>query len=372
MSCKVCTVYSFIDKSVHFELVAERLSRQYFEQHIILLNPKYSQLATFLQAIGIPVYQIKYRGKKDIVSAMWQMRSIFSKIRPDVVHAHLFDASLIAMSLAACMGIKKRIYTRHHSNYHHLFFPHAVKYDRWINRQATHIVAVSPGVIKVLHELEGVKLSKIHLIYNCFDIDRFDKVTAEEVRRLQALYNPNNDRPVIGVISRYTKLKGIQFIIPAIRRLRQDFPTLRIILANAHGDYASTIKTMLAESFPPQQYTEIHFEPNLYALYKLFDIFIHVPIGPYVESAGAVYVEALAAGIPAVFTKSGVAHEFIEDQHNAWVVDYENSDQIYLGAHTLLTNRILAQQLATTGAATVKKLFRPEIHLEKLQQLYIE
>ncbi len=44
---------------------------------------------------------------------------------------------------------------------------------------------------------------------------------------------------------------------------------------------------------------------------------MHVTIGKHYEAFGQIYVEALAAGIPSVFTLTGIAPEIIEHEHNA-------------------------------------------------------
>ena len=70
----------------------------------------------------------------------------------------------------------------------------------------------------------------------------------------------------------------------------------------------------------PDRYTEIVYETDMPALYKTFDVFVHVPVEPHFESFGQVYVEAMASGIPSVFTLAGAATEFVRDGENALVV----------------------------------------------------
>ena len=64
---------------------------------------------------------------------------------------------------------------------------------------------------------------------------------------------------VIGVISRYTEWKGIQYIIPAFKQLLNDFPNALLILANAKGGYQAAIKSQLT-THPKDSFTEILFD----------------------------------------------------------------------------------------------------------------
>ena len=121
---------------------------------------------------------------------------------------------------------------------------------------------------------------------------------------------------------------------------------------------------------PREKYVEIDFESDIVALYKCFDIFIHVPINEKIEAFGQIYVEALAAGIPSVFTLSGVATEFIRNNENALVVDYKSEDQIYNALKTLLDNPKLCDSIVANGKKGLNKLFTIDRMINKLEVIY--
>jgi glycosyltransferase involved in cell wall biosynthesis len=253
---------------------------------------------------------------------------LFFKLKPDVVHVHLIDACLTTMPVAFLMGVKKRIYTRHHSTYHFDYFPHAVKYDKLINSLSTNIIAISKNVENVLVNKENVNSNKVQIIHHGFELNKFVETNSANISILKSKYNPNNKTPVIGVISRFTEWKGVQYIIPAFKKILNDYPDAFIVLANAHGDMEAELFQQLSQ-LNSDQYCTIKFEKDLYSLYQLFDVFVHVPIDEHSEAFGQTYVEALAAGVPSVFTLSGIASEFVIDRRNAVVVDYKNADAIY-------------------------------------------
>jgi glycosyltransferase involved in cell wall biosynthesis len=181
-------------------------------------------------------------------------------------------------------------------------------------------------------------------------------------------YLPESAYPVIGVISRYTEWKGIQYIIPAFKKLLQIYPDAHLVLANAKGNYGNQIKKLLRE-IPKKNYTEIVFEDDLFTLYRLFDVFVHTPINKNIEAFGQTYVEALASGIPSVFTLSGVSKEFIVNRQNALVVDFKNSDEIYHSVLELLKNEPLRNTLAKNGQKSIEP-FALNIFIRKLDELY--
>jgi len=363
-------IISDINKALAFEWIAEELDKTKFDLHFILLNKKPNcYLETWLKAQNIPVYYVHYEGKKHLFSAFWKVRKILAQNKSKIVHCHLFDASLIGLLAAKSLGIKKRIFTRHHATFHHEYFPRAVYYDKFINRLATDIVAISKNVQNVLIEKEKVNPQKIHLIHHGFRLEIFENVTQNEIENLKDKYNLQNRNPIIGVIARWTHFKGIPYIISAFKRLLEIYPNAHLVLANAQGDYAHEIKKLLVD-LPQTSYTEIIFEKNLPALYKTFTLYVHTPINAELEAFGQTYVEALAAGVPSVFTLSGVAREFIEDEKNALVVDFCNSQAIFTALCELISDLNLQEKLIVQGKNSIKKIFSLNIMMNKLEKLY--
>jgi glycosyltransferase involved in cell wall biosynthesis len=348
--------------------VAEELDRKRFALSFLLLNPGDSVLETFLRGRGEDVLRIEYRGKKDLPGAIFRIARFLRRRNTRVVHCHLFDACVAGLVGARLAGVEKRLYTRHYATYHQVYFPRAVYYDQFINAQATGIVAISRNVTCALRK-EGVNPRKVQLVHHGFRLEEFGKVPAGRVAALQTKYGLASKGPVVGVISRYFELKGIQYVIPAFKRLLDRFPGAHLVLANATGDYTNTIRALLNE-LPAGSYTEIRFEEDVAALYGLFDVFLHVPINEHLEAFGQTYVEALAAGVPSVFTLSGVAPEFIEDGHNALVVPFCDAEAIYRATARLLDNAPLRQALVARGRSDVQGRFSLRTMIQKLEELY--
>lgn len=370
MKTKITYIISNIDKALAFEWIAEGLDHKEYELSFILLNPKKPYLYDWLKQKNIRVYHVPYFGKKSILKAIVSTYRLLTKLNTNIVHTHLFDANLVGLLAAKFKGIKKRIYTRHHSSYHHTYFPNAVKWDRFSNRLATDIIAISENVKDVLIQKEGVEEGKIHLIHHGFKLDAFREVEKSKVNDLRKKYNlKEDDYPVVGLISRYLKLKGIQHLIPAFKKLLINYPNAKLVLANASGADATYIREQLTENLEESNYIEIAFEPELFSLYQLFDVFVHVPIDSTIEAFGQTYVESLAAGIPSIFTLSGVAKEFVVDKQNALVVDFCNSEQIYSALEELLENKDLRNDLVKQGQQDVQQ-FEVKRYLSQLEQLY--
>ncbi len=371
MKINITYIISNINKSLAFEWISDYLDKGKFNLNFILLNPGESELENYLIQKGVSVYRINYTSKRDIPKAIFKTYKILKKNGISIVHTHLFDANIIGLFAAWLARIPKRIHTRHHSDYHHIYFPKAVIYDKFINSLSTTIIAISSVVKDILIIKEKVSEKNIRIIHHGFKLDEFLNVPESLVGNLKVKYIKNNFTPVIGVISRYTEWKGIQYIIPAFQRILHKYPNALLVLANASGDYKIEIQNLL-QKIPKENYIEISFESNIYALYKLFDIFIHVPISSDAEAFGQTYVESLASGIPSIFTLSGIANEFIKDKQNALVIPFKNSDAIYNAVTQLLTDRDLSNRLKINGINDVQTNFKLKKMITSLEQLYEE
>ena len=365
---KICYVISHIDKAMAFEWIAKSLKTK-FQLTFILLNPSSSNLEDFLVQQGLEVKRITYRGKQNFLSALIKAFFYFLASKPHVVHAHLFDAQLIGLTAAWLAGVKKRIYTRHNSNYHHVYHPRGVKFDIWSNRMATQIISISQSTDHTLVQLEHVAPSKIVRIPHGFELKAFEASSAESVNKLCKKWHIDQTKPVIGVIARHIEWKGIQFIVPAFRKFLDEYPTATLVLANASGPYHETL-VEISKTIPSGNVVLLPFEEDIASLYALFDIYVHTPVDSLAEAFGQTYVEALAAGVPSIFTLSGVAAEFIVHERNALVVKFKNTEEIYQSLMRLWKDEELRMLLSKNGRQDVFSQFGAEPMLDSLSKLY--
>ena len=367
--CKILFVISGVDYSLGFDWLDKYLDREKFIPMFIFLNSSKPQILDILLGRKSNAIFFRLNSRKDYPFLFFKIVRMIRSFKPDIVHTHLLDANFLGISAAWFCNVKRRIYTRHHSTYHFDYHPHMVKFDKLVNTMSTHIAAISSNVRDVLIEKEGVPPSKVFMVEHGFELRAFIDVDLNKVELLCNKYNPDHRKPVIGVISRFTEWKGIQFVIPAFKKLLDKYPSALLVLANAKGDYYNQITDQL-KVLPEKSYICISFEKDLFSLYKLFNIFVHVPIDPAAEAFGQTYIESLAAGIPSVFTLSGIAREFVVNEVNALVVNYKNSSEIEMALIRLLENEQLRNTLVKRGREDVLERFQVQNMMASLYKLY--
>ena len=365
---KVVYIISDINKAVFFEHTALRLRDSGINISFILINSSKGALYTFLKSNGFVVYLLEVKKLIHSLPQILECAKILRNIKPDAIHCHLSEANFIGLTASLLAGVKIRIFTRHAG----LPLAYSRKenmIDQWQNTLATKIVAITENTKQLLIS-QGVSESKIKIVHHGFDLDRMMRPDSSEVKRIIEEFNPEDKFPVVGVIARWMKWKGIQYIIPAFENLLKEYPNAKLCLFNAsdNADYSQEIHQML-KKLPVQSYQTVSFEKNIYDLYQLFDIYVHVPVNPNCEAFGQTYVEALAAGIPSVFTLSGVAREFITEE-NAHIVDFENSEQILMKMKSIIVKEKTPETLLKNGREIVSKMFSLEKYISTLLSIY--
>lgn len=368
MAKKLIYIISDIDKALAFEWVALRLKEK-FNLKFILIGKKDSKLALWLQTNEIAYFEISDSEFSGRLKKWLHLIRILKFEKPHIIHTHLWTANVLGLTAAWLLRIKQRVFTRHHGMIHYDEIPAGRKWDRLCNFLATDIVAISKNIEHILIDRDKANRKKIRLIHHGFDFDYFQTVSTERGELLRKRYGiTNNTFPVVGVIARYMRWKGVEYIIQAYQQVLLKFPEAKLILANAKGDHIQAIKHSL-QALPPTSFVEIIFEDDLAALYHLFDIYVHAPHDAHSEAFGQTYVEALINEVPAVFTLSGVAKEFIVHDSNAWVVDFKNSEQIATGILALASDAELRNRLTESGKKSVER-FTIDNHMNALEKLY--
>jgi glycosyltransferase involved in cell wall biosynthesis len=365
----IAYIVSDIDKASAFEWLGESFQQKGYRIKFILLNPGDSKLERFLLNREISFERVACRGKIDWLKAIWNVHKILKQTRADIVHCHLLTANIIGLVSAYMAGIKHRIYTRHHSSLHHVYFRKGIFWDRLTNRLATRIVAVSEIVRTILINWEHVAPTKVVLIPHGFRFNEYIASNPDIVARWKSKYSISQNAPVVGVVSRFTEWKGIQYAIPAFHHFLVRYPDAVLLLFNARGEYEPTINNALSE-LPKNTFRKIEFEEDMRSAYASMDIVIHVPVDEHSEAFGQIYVEALAAAKPSIFTLSGIAPDFIRDEENALVVPFRDSRAIYTALVRLWEDQLLRDKLSLNGPLSVNVKYNLPVMINALDNLY--
>lgn len=234
----VCICFGEFPRSVTVEWMAEQFDRSRFRPHWVFQGERLPDSADVMRDLGDEVTLLSPLTKRSAFQAVFQLFWLFRRTRPQAVHAHQLPHCAVVLTAALLTGVRRRVFTRMYSNYHYEFFPRGLFYDRYVNALATRIIATCENVKKVLVELDRVPAAKIHVVNYGVRVPDFEGLEEDRVAAVKRRWDIPAGKFVVGMVSRFEALKGIQYVIPAFAELRKKFPDLVLLLANAVGSDA--------------------------------------------------------------------------------------------------------------------------------------
>jgi glycosyltransferase involved in cell wall biosynthesis len=385
---KVTYIFTHPIRWVPFELVAKYIDKSKFAIDYIILNES-DPMISYLQDLNIPCTVTSYPDYSNTPEMVKFLYDHLLKNQTDIVHTHWFAGSLAGMQAAYYAKVPVRIFTREHPSIKY-YARHAASKHRLIWECATNVIGVTNKSKEGMIE-DGIPEHKITLIPTGFDVSEYENVETSRIEKLRAKYLGNHQGPVIGVAARYVRWKGVEYVIEAYKKVLDIYPNALLVLAGTgidRTDLQEKIRKAHKEDIvspqyedilsiseklsqlPKQSYIEIPFETDLFALFKLFTVFVHAPTDSIQETFGQVYVDAMLSRVPSVITLGGSAVDHAVHQENAWVVDYKNSDQISEGILALLSDTHLREKIINNAFLCAQQ-YDIKNHIQRLEQFYI-
>ena len=331
----VLVVFSDVNFSPQLFGILQELHYQKISFRVVLIGDSKDLIGQQIKAQRWNLRIIPKRNKSSSILNLLTICAEIMRFRPKVLFASGQFATVIGMCAAKVLNVPSRIFIRHHSNFHHKYkIRIGILLDRITNYSSTEIIAVSTVVKKILISDEAVKPEKVKLIHNGVDLNSFKF----KPPNLKLVSTQNFEKDVlfhVGVVSRLTEWKGVEYTAAAFVRLHKEFPNSRLHIVGAFADSYSDVTKVLS-AVPENAYTLEKINSNIPLFLRKLDAFVHVPVGTEDEAFGIVYIEALASGIPCIFTQSGVIHELDAPDSYAQIVAFRNSEEIYLNLKRLI------------------------------------
>ena len=322
---QILFLFSDVNASPMLLSIVKNIQESEYSFKVVVVGDENLEICKGLRQLEIDPSLIKKRSKYGLARMLASVTGQILISRPATILASGQYATILGMLSAFVLRVPRRIFIRHHSNFHtknKMWF--GILADFIANYLSTQIVAVSKVVKEILISSEGVRSSKVVLIRNGIDIERFAEVNPKKMSG--GLKSSEEFR--IGVVSRLTGWKGVQFSVDAFTMLKAKYPNSHIDIVGARADSYGLIKDKLA-TLDASDYTLTNWHPDVLGFLGKLDVFVHVPIGPQDEAFGLVYIEALASKTPSIFTISGVLHELPNPEKYAHIVPYENAVAIF-------------------------------------------
>jgi glycosyltransferase involved in cell wall biosynthesis len=353
----------------YFNWFAERSFQDHnIKLSFVCLYPEKPKMIEDVGQYGCDCHWVKYDfhdRKKGLLRAAYEMYKIFKKIKPDVVHSHLFDDALPAMLASRLAGVKIRANTRGDASYHYYYAPTWFIFDKFNNWNSTHIVAISEECKDFVLEKEKANPQKVTRIHHGIPIKQFTTQSETDKAFLLDTYELRGKK-IIGTVSRLIEWKGYRYIIEAAREVVKNYPNT-VFLFVGTGDQKKELEILVEEYNLSKNiiFTGWMDRKLIPSFYGILDVYVHAASN---EPFGFVIAEAMMNGTPVVSTKTGAALDAITHKENGYLVDMADSQGIAEGIHYIFTQD--TAELRKKSIDTALKLYGFERMWDDYMQFY--
>jgi len=221
-----------------------------------------------------------------------------------VLHAHLYEPTLIGVVAARLAGVKV-VFTRHHSDHNiRTGKRRHVLLDALATRLADRVIAVSEATRELMVAVERAPGEKVITVHN--GMDPIDSPDPAVVERTRAEVNPDGRR-VILMIARLHDEKGHRVLIDALPQVIESVGPVQVLLAGA-GPHREEIAARIRDARLDAVVRLLGRRDDVPVLLALSALVVQPSLA---ESFGYALVEAMCLGKPIVASRCGGIPEVV-------------------------------------------------------------
>lgn len=233
------------------------------------------------------------------------------------------------------------------------------------------IIAISKSIKQHIKQAYGVTKG-VELIFRGVDKEKFDpsKVTEERIARYRRDWQVAEDKTIIMLPGRLTRLKGQDVFIRALSKLKNDnYQALMVGDIEDNPNFTGELTDLIVSLGLENNISMVGHCDDMPAALMLADIVVSASSNEP-EAFGRTTIEAMAMGKPVIATAHGGSLETVTPGRTGWLVTPGDADEL---AHALDDALISPQTMAVYGLAgkeAVNSTFSMNNMCEKTVALY--
>ena len=351
-----------------FMTLARMLDRTRFDVEFACLR-RWGGFVDELVARNIPLTEYPVATFRSVAAVAQQARLTrhIVRRRVQIVHAYNFYGNVFATPPARLVAPVVIASIRDRA-------PYLTRMQKRVQRYACRFadcILVNADAVKDWLIGDGYDGSKIAVIRNGVDLERFDNPTPPFALRRQ-LGLPD-EAPLVGVISRLTRLKGLEHFLEAATIVRSRIPGVRFVIVGETSPmdrhYLGELQEYAARCGVAEHVIFTGLRTDVPAVLASLTVSVMPSLN---EALSNVVLESMAAGAPTVATRVGGTPEAIVDGVTGVLVPPANSTALADAIIHLLNAPDLAAHLGRAARARIADQFSVRRMVRATEELYIE
>jgi glycosyltransferase involved in cell wall biosynthesis len=351
-----------------FMTLARMLDRMRFDVEFACLR-RWGGFVDELLARNIPLTEYPVSTFRSLAAIAQQARLTRHIMRRhiQIVHAYNFYGNVFATPPARLVAPVVIASIRDRA-------PYLTRMQKRVQRYACQFadcILVNADAVKDWLIGDGYDASKIAVIRNGVDLARFDNLPSQV--NLRRELGMSDDTPLVGVVSRLTRLKGLEHFLEAAAIVRSRIPAVRFLVVGETSpmdrDYLGELQEYAVRCGVAGHVTFTGIRSDVPAVLGSFTVSVMPSLN---EALSNVVLESMAAGAPTVATRVGGTPEAVVDGVTGILVPPADSAALADAIIHLLGNPQLAAQLGYAARARIADHFSVRRMVSATEDLYTD
>jgi len=246
------------------------------------------------------------------------------------------------------------------------FMQRLSKLEEETAKNATIIVTISNYSLEKIQKYYGIDQSKVRIVPNGVDIEKFKPRDPQAIRQKLGLGN----EPCVLFVGSLIPRKGLPFLVEAAKKVIKDQANTKFLIVGE-----GPLRNQLSDSIETAKLSgNFKFIGNLKddmlpEIYNCADVFVLPSIQ---EGQGIVLLEAQASGKPVVAFDLGGVNEAVQNNETGLLVEKGNIEALADALLKLLTDKTLMEKMGSNGSKFVSENYTWDICAQKMLKVYHE
>ncbi len=349
---------------LRISVLDEMVRRKANVRVVVLRQP--GELADRVRKLGVQVDVLSNRGGLFDLPGVLRLAKYFRQHRPQIVQSSQFLTNL--HTRLACWFSRVPIHIiEEHGIYKWKRWYHRLL-DRWVNARAAGVIACSQRVAESAAQDLGLPVNQVHVVHNCVGHDHLEEGQPIDQYQLRQSLVGGDQPPkrLVGIVGTLRWEKGHKYLLQAWKHLYEQkvLDEHDHLLIAGDGPMGRELQELA------RGLTNVHFLGTVSDTRRLLaalDLFVLPSIN---EGFGIAIIEAMAAGVPVISTRSGGIPEIITPFETGVLVEPKNRVELANAIEFALMNREKSFEMAEKGREKVAQCFIPKAYVDRLAEVY--
>jgi len=367
---KLISVLHFSNETVrggaeeHMLMLLRKLDRRRFRIHLVCPPKLIEQFGSDVPS-DVEVVPLSFTSPLQASTAA-RFARILRRRLVDVVHSHMFRASLAASPTAWFCRVPVTIETAHVREHWRTGLKSSFFVDRLAGRFVSAYIAVSNATGQYLMEEKRLPKGKVTVVRNGCDVSNFQPDHPLPPSLKRSLGFSEADR-VLVVAARLETQKGHRVLLEAFPAIVREFPAVKLVCVG-DGQLRGELEEQTRALGLNASVRFVGYQSNVRDWLALAEFTV---LPSFYEGLPLTAIESLAAGRTVIATAVDGTTEVVVDHKTGLTVPAGNATLLTQAITYLLRHAELRTNLAKAGRRWVVDNFSQEQQVRQTEELYL-